>query len=65
MPSPTSPSQTSWELEAQRFGWKATGRDVARYRRWLRLWLTTDGTMTNLQARANGKQSLWKSQATA
>ena len=49
-----SASKTSWELEAQRFGWKATGRDVARYRGWLRLWLTTDGTMTNLQARACG-----------
>jgi hypothetical protein len=44
-------------LEAQRFGWKATGRDVARFADGFVL-VNTDGTMTNLQARAAGQDHL-------
>ena len=43
--------------EAQRFGWKATGRDVARFADGFVL-IDTDGTMTNLQARAKGQSHL-------
>ncbi len=43
--------------EAQRFGWKATGRDVARFADGFVL-IDTDGTMTNLHARAKGQNHL-------
>ena len=43
--------------EAQRFGWKAIGRDVARYADGFVL-IDPDGTMCNLHARANGQQHL-------
>ncbi len=43
--------------EAQRFGWKATGRDVARFADGFVL-MDTDGTMTNLHARARGQSHL-------
>lgn len=54
---PAQPASDILGEEAQRFGWKAIGRDVARYADGFVL-VDTDGTMTNLQARANGKQSL-------
>lgn len=43
--------------EAQRFGWKAIGSDVARFADGFVL-IDTDGTMMNLQARAVGKNQL-------
>ncbi|MDA9863521.1 hypothetical protein N9C70_00460 [Flavobacteriales bacterium] len=43
--------------EAQRFGWKATGRDVARFADGFVL-IDIDGTMTNLHARAMGQSHL-------
>jgi len=43
--------------DAQRFGWKALGRDVARFADGFVL-VHADGTMTNLHARATGQQNL-------
>lgn len=43
--------------EAQRFGWKALGQDIARFADGFVL-VDTDGTMTNLHARAKGQQHL-------
>lgn len=43
--------------DAQRFGWKALGRDVARFADGFVL-VHADGTMTNLHARAAGRQRL-------
>jgi hypothetical protein len=43
--------------EAQRFGWKAIGGDVARFADGFVL-IDTDGTMMNLHARAAGKNQL-------
>lgn len=43
--------------EAQRFGWKALGQDIARFADGFVL-VDTDGTMTNLHARARGQQHL-------
>jgi len=43
--------------EAQRFGWKAIGEDVARFADGFVL-IDTDGTMMNLHARATGKNQL-------
>ena len=40
--------------DAQRFGWKQLGRDIARYADGFAL-VDADGTMTNLHARAAGK----------
>lgn len=43
--------------EAQRFGWLAAGRDIARFADGFVL-IDADGTMTNLHARAKGQQHL-------
>lgn len=43
--------------EAQRFGWKVLGRDLARFADGFVL-IDADGTMANLHARAHGQQHL-------
>jgi len=43
--------------DAQRFGWKALGRDIARFADGFVL-IDTEGTMTNLHARARGQHHL-------
>lgn len=43
--------------DAQRFGWHALGRDIARFADGFVL-IDTDGTMANLHARARGQQHL-------